>query len=306
MVRPMTRVGIVRNPFSHRHNRGRSLEAETSGEILIAITDTTDAIDHALDAFAAARIDLLAIDGGDGTIREVLSRAPEVFGGRMPRLTVLPNGKTNALALDLYEGRTWSLGAALNPSSGRLKTRRPLELWRAGAASPELRGFILGTGAFVRAIQLAQKTHQLGAFDNLAVGLTLAGAMGQAFFGSARNPWRAGEPIDLGGAMPTGAATTLLLASTLKRMPMGFKPFGELRDGLKVLTVDAPAHRLARAFPVVMSGRDEPWLAEAGYRRADLESFHLALAGDLVLDGEIYSGGEWEVRAGAPLEFLVP
>ncbi|MDB5454123.1 MAG: hypothetical protein JWO33_2701, partial [Caulobacteraceae bacterium] len=60
------RVGIIRNPNSHRHSAGRNLAAEASGEVLLAIPDTIDALDHALTAFAAAEIDLLAIDGGDG------------------------------------------------------------------------------------------------------------------------------------------------------------------------------------------------------------------------------------------------
>lgn len=311
MARPLNRpgavrVGVIRNPLSHRNSAGRNLAAEASAELLIAVADTTDGLEHALTAFAATGVELLVIDGGDGTVREVISRAPEVFGARMPRLTVLPSGKTNALALDLNEGQDWSLTAALSPGGGRIKTRRPLELWRPGAEGPELRGFILGTGAYVRAINLAQTTHRLGAFDNFAVGLTLAGAIGRAFFGSVRNPWRTGDPIGIQRAVPGAGDTLLLLASTLKRMPLGFTPFGPLRDGLKLLVVDAPARRLARALPIVISGRDAPWLADAGYRRADLDSFAIDVPGEIVLDGEIYPGGVLEVRTGPPLEFLVP
>ena len=306
MARSLVRAGVIRNPFSHRHSAGRSLAAEASGEVLIAIPDTTDAIDHALTAFAAAGINLLVVDGGDGTVREVISRAPEVFGAAMPRLTILPSGKTNALALDLCEGRDWNLAAALSPNVGRIKTRRPLELWRPGAAIPELRGFILGTGAYVRAIHLAQHTHRLGAFDNLAVGVTLVGALGRGLTGGVRNPWRAGEALGLGPELAGADHTMLLLASTLKRMPLGIMPFGPLRDGLKVLSVDAPGRKLARAARVVVTGKDAPWLEAAGYRRVALEGFDMPTAGEIVLDGEIYPGGAWQVRVGAPMEFLVP
>ncbi len=127
------RAGIIRNPMSHRNSAGRNLAAEASGDVLLAIPESPDSIDHALDAFAAAGVDLLVVDGGDGTVREVISRAPRVFGSRMPRLTVMPGGKTNALALDLLAGRPWDLGKAL-AGEGEIKTRRPLELWRPGAA----------------------------------------------------------------------------------------------------------------------------------------------------------------------------
>jgi diacylglycerol kinase (ATP) len=310
-VRPATargavRAGVIRNPRSHQHSAGRSLAAEASGEVMIAIPDTTDAIDHALTAFAAARIDLLVVDGGDGTVREVISRAPEIFGTRMPRLTILPNGKTNALSLDLSEGQPWSLGAALSPGAGRIKTRRPLEIWRPGAATPELRGFILGTGAYVRAIRLGQHAHRLGAFNDLAVALTVVGAVGRSLLAGDRNPWRAGEALELSANLPAAPATLLLMASTLKRMPLGLMPFGPLRDGLKVLTIDAPGRRLAKALRLLVSGEIIPWLEEIGYHRRDPEEFCLSLAGEVVLDGEIYPGGDLIVRTGEPLEFLVP
>ena len=55
----------------------------------------------ALRRFAAEGVDLVVIDGGDGTVREVITRLPEAYGGPMPRLAVVPNGKTNALAIDI-------------------------------------------------------------------------------------------------------------------------------------------------------------------------------------------------------------
>ena len=116
----------------------------------------------------------------------------------------------------------------------------------------------------------------------------------------------AGEALGLGPELAGADHTMLLLASTLKRMPLGIMPFGPLRDGLKVLSVDAPGRKLARAARVVVTGKDAPWLEAAGYRRVDLEGFDMPTAGEIVLDGEIYPGGAWQVRVGAPMEFLVP
>lgn len=101
-------------------------------------------------------------------------------------------------------------------------------------------------------------------------------------------------------------ARFLLLASTLKRLPLGVKPFGAPREGLKVLTVEAPPRRFARALPILLRGGDAPWLAQAGYRRRDLTAFDVTGPGDFVLDGEIYPGGRLTVRQGRELEFVIP
>lgn len=101
-------------------------------------------------------------------------------------------------------------------------------------------------------------------------------------------------------------ARFLLLASTLKRLPLGVKPFGAPREGLKVLTVEAPPRRFARALPILLRGGDAPWLAQAGYHRRDLTAFDVTGPGDFVLDGEIYPGGRLTVRQGRELEFVIP
>ena len=94
------------------------------------------------------------------------------------------------------------------------------------------------------------------------------------------------------------------LRQLAQRLPI--EPFGEPREGLKVLSIAAPPRRLIEAVPVLLAGRDAPWLAKCGYRRDDLAAFEVASPGDFVLDGEIYRGGDYAVRQGPELEFVVP
>ena len=98
----------------------------------------------------------------------------------------------------------------------------------------------------------------------------------------------------------------LVMASTMKRLPLGVKPFGEPREGLKVLSIDAPPPRFFQALPILLKGGDAPWLAGAGYRRHDLPAFDVSCPGDFVLDGEIYPAGDLTVRQGQELEFVIP
>ncbi|WP_165842896.1 diacylglycerol/lipid kinase family protein [Phenylobacterium deserti] len=304
----MIHAGVLTNPRSRRNLAGAQPTPAPAG-VQVEVSRGLETLDEELARLAAARIDLLVIDGGDGTVREVLTRAPRCFTAGMPRIAVLPSGKTNVLAHDLGAPRGWTLEQALaSAERGGVASRSPLEVLRPGATSPDLRGFVFGAAAYVRASELAQTGHRLGIFNNLSVAATLAAAVLQTLTGRDDRGWRAGERLALGfdGEAPCEQQLFLLLASTLERLPMGLAPFGAGTRGLRALTVEAPPRRLAAALPPVLAGRSPAWLEAAGYRRHALEIFDLRLPSSFVLDGETYPGGELTVRRGAPLQFVTP
>jgi diacylglycerol kinase (ATP) len=264
-------------------------------------------LDDVLAWFARSGVDLVVIDGGDGTVRDVLSRVDRAYGQGLPRFAIIPNGKTNALALDLGMRLGTPVERVLAGGGERTKVRACLEVVRAGQNEPEFRGFLFGLAAFVRGTELAQKTHGLGFFDNAAIVATILSAGLRTLAGGPGDPWRKGETATLAlGERPAETrAWFLALASTLKRFPLGFQPFGEPHEGLKVLTVDAPPLRLPAAVPAVLRGSQASWLAEAGYRRKDVASLGVSAAGSFVLDGEIFPAGELTVRQGPDVEFVM-
>lgn len=303
----MIRAGLIWNQHSHR-NRGSGGPAPLPEDVIDIVPEQPSHLMAGLKRLASEGVELVVIDGGDGTIREVLTRLPEAYGGKLPRLAVLPNGKTNALALDIETpiGTTLEDILAAVEAGKPTKRRQCLEVLRAGETTPERRGFLFGMGAFVRATKLAQKNHGKGFFDNAAVGVTMLGGLARTVLGGAGDRWRRGEPATLSYMGPEATRRFLVMASTFKRFPMGFKPYGEPREGLKVLTVDAPPRRLLTALPRIIRGDDTPWLAEHGYRRDDVASFRIAWEGDFVLDGEPYKGGDLAIRQGPSLEFVIP
>jgi hypothetical protein len=302
----LIRAGLIWNQHSHR-NRGSGGPAPLPEDVIDIVPEQPSHLMAGLKRLAGEGVELVVIDGGDGTIREVLTRLPEAYGGRLPKLAVLPNGKTNALALDIETpiGTTLEEILAAAEAGRPTKRRQCLEVVRAGCETPERRGFLFGVGAFVRATKLAQKNHGRGWFDNAAVGVTIAGAAARTILGGAGDRWRRGEAMDLSLA-PGERPWFLVMASTFKRFPMGFKPYGEPREGLKVLSVESPPRRLLSAVPLIMKGRDAPWLETHGYGRIDVEACALAWTGDFVLDGEAYKGGELTIRQGPSLEFVIP
>ena len=303
------RVGIICNPKAHR-NRGAEYEAGMPGanSVTVAAPPTREALRDVLADFAAKRIDLLVIDGGDGTVRDVLTAAGDQWGRHWPRVAVIPSGKTNALALDLGLPEGWTLSEALVAArQGHVVSRRTVEVSRGDGATP-LRGFLFGAGAFVTATELAQHTHRAGAFNGVAVGLALCWAVLQTLFGPVTGSWRKGTAmrLRLAGHEPEARQRYLLLASTLERLPLGIKPFGPARRGLRLLAVDAPPRRLWAAAPAVVGGWKAPWLEAAGYHRLETAGFDVAMEEGFILDGEHYDGGALAVRPGPKLSFIVP
>lgn len=301
----MIRAGVIWNPKSHR-NRGGDPAPPPGVVVEMAPSDPAQLFE-ALERIAALGVDLVVVDGGDGTIREVVSHLPEAFGATLPRLAVIPSGKTNALALDVGcpLGTTLEQLLAAADAGRPTKRRACLEIVRPGSDAPERRGFLFGLGAFVHATELAQAHHGLGILDGAAVATTLVNAAWRTLMGEETDPWRRGEPVRL-SLDPDVPYWFLALASTLKRFPLSLKPFGEPRDGLKVLAVEAPPKNLFRAVPAILVGRDPEWLASHGYRRADLDAFDVSLESHFVLDGEVYEGGALTVRQGPEFEFVVP
>ena len=302
-------IGIVCNPKAHR-NHGAAYEEGMPGadSVLLAAPRTREALGAVLAQFAAKRIDLLVIDGGDGTVRDVLTAAESIWAAAWPRIVVIPSGKTNALAIDLGIPKGWTLTQALDAMrAGRIEARRPVEISRHDGRSP-LRGFLFGVGAFVDGTELAQHTHRAGAFNGIAVGLAVGWAVLQTMFGPATSRWRRGTMLRLGmaGEMPEARARYLLLASTLGRLPLGIKPFGKAKRGLKLLDIDAPPRRMWAGAPAVIVGWEPAWMDKAGYHRREITGFDLALERGFILDGELFPGGALSVRQGPKLSFVVP
>jgi hypothetical protein len=312
-----SRVGLIRNPRSHRNASLTDADRHPRPGVVAAAPRSRAELRDVLGQFARSRIDLLVIDGGDGTVRDVLTCAEDVWGARWPRIAVLPSGKTNALAIDLGLPHDWTLDQALAAArDGRVASRAPVEIERRDGLGQPVRGFLVGAGGFVAATELAQRAHRAGAFNGVGVGLALSWAIAQTFFGPADGRWRRGERMRLRyhprsvpmHAAPLAAdrAHYLLLASTLERMPLGLKPFGKPRPGMKTLSIDAPPRRMLTAPATLLSGAEPAWLDRAGYHRVDAPSLDVDLEGSFILDGEVFPGGSYRISEGSPLSFVIP
>jgi len=259
--------------------------------------------------FVREAVDLIVIDGGDGTVREVMSAAQRAYKGHPPRLAVLPAGKTNALAMDLGIPDSWSLTDIVAAHrADRVAWRSPIHIRWGHGRHPEQLGFIFGFGAYVRATMLAQRVHRRGGFNSLAVLLTLGWALLRTVLGGSRSPWTRGDTIRTSrdNVDIVSENIYLIFGSSLHRMPLGLRPFGQPRDGLKFLAMKAPPRHLLRSLPRLLWSDQSARLEQDGFVRRDVEQVTLSIRKSFILDGERFPGGNLTIARGAPIAFLVP
>lgn len=314
-------VGVIYNPRSHR-NLGADFDCGVCPHVHIAQPRERGQLPLALAEFAEKGIDLLVINGGDGTVRDVLTTGQAVFGDDWPVVAVLPKGKTNALTVDLGVPDDWTLQDAIDAlDDGNRVYRRPMTvsaLGEAGASSgiSSVAGFILGAGAFTKATQAGQSAHKLGAFDSMVVAVTGLWALLQSLFAGRGNAWRKGARMRIGlGAADAPMAHSgsgdpamrqILFASTLERLPAGIKPFGPLRSGLKLVVIDQISRRTTALIPLVLLGKIKGSLRQRGIHQVAATQFSLSIDDQFILDGEAFPPGDYRIDQGPELAFVAP
>lgn len=314
-VRQEPLVGVIRNLRSHRqasspadwHGRA-SLLVETPGE--------RGELQDVLARFAELRVDYIAVVGGDGTVRDVLTCGEGYFGKSWPPLIVVPSGKTNALAVDLGLPARWTLEQALEAlAAGRTAQRRPLVVAQRDNTDARVQGFVFGGGAYASAIQLGQRAHDKGAFNNLAVAVTAGWAFLQTLFGTAGNVWRRGTPMRIYDEQGRDLAHSgfgrrderhLVFASTLNRFPGGIHPFGKRDEGLRAAVIDSANHGLLLRILQVFRGRVSEGMRHFGYHVVEGEGLQIDLGERFILDGEAFPAGRYRLSIGPKLRFVVP
>jgi hypothetical protein len=299
------RIAVIANPRSRALRAGRFGLGPALAGLPHAAPDSPEALRQALAAFAVQGVGLLAVQGGDGTLREVLTALPAAYGDDPPEIALLATGKTNLAARVL--GGAGPGAAALArlrqaAACGALRRRSVPVLEVARAGQTPLRGLLFGLGAFTEAKLLAQrKLDPHGIHDRLAVLLALLGV--------ARSVWRADHRLRLGlpmtvsadGEAPRGGARFLALATPLDRLMLGLWPFwGEGPGRLRWLDVMAPPRRLTAALLAARMRRPRPWMPAAGYHSQLADRVVLGFAAPFVLDGEIFEPGPQGVVLSAP------
>ncbi len=295
------RIGLLSNPESGRNKRHfssfRALFASTPA-LFHKEAVTPDEIRHALAGFADLAVNLLVINGGDGTIQATLNalmndRAFSI----MPRLAVLPAGTANMIAGDVglgpYSPGTLEKLLAQNESfySDRNITKRGLLRVKFPDERPPMYGMFFGAGAIYFGTQMGRQTKQsVGRLGEWGAGLILAKFLMALATGSKKglHPVSVGLSVD---GIDCGTQEFLVLfVTSLERLFLGMKPFWNLDPGpLHYTGLTVPYRHLWRLLPALLRGKQHPSAnKENGYDSQNPREIRLHLTSGFVLDGEMY------------------
>ncbi len=106
----MAGIGLISNPKARQNKRRPRLlrlMQEYHDEVLLSrFTNDLPELDAALDEFHRKKVDIVAVNGGDGTLHLVITKMIQVWGDRpLPPIAVLRGGTINQVATNVKARR---------------------------------------------------------------------------------------------------------------------------------------------------------------------------------------------------------
>lgn len=310
-------VGLISNPNSgHNRSQFQRIERRVAqcSAIHHVITHSAADILPALQAFADDKIEILAINGGDGTASSVLGCLLESqLFDTLPRIALLPGGTANMNAGDI--GVRGKLAGAIDrfcdwcdserAVNGRLAKRSMLRVEESEHAARY--GMFLGAGAIIHGTEYAHENiHSRGLRDDFSLALGTA----RTVWGVLRNDPAFNRHVEIAMTFDNHSRqydTLILVVSTLHRLAFGMRPFWSHEPGAIRLTVfEQGCSRFARTFLSIIRGKpSRNAIPEQGYRSHNTNHLQLQMHGKLNLDGEILEiDGRVDISATGEIEFL--
>lgn len=307
------RVGVLNNLRAGRSRKqvGQVLEVLRGYPDVVHVeTESVRALPEALGELTRREVDLLVVNGGDGTLQYVLTELLD--GPELPSLRFvapLRGGRTNMTASDLgahpHPGR--GLAGLLDAiAQGELDARlvpRPVLRVESTRRSEVQYGMFFGAGMIQRAVSLVHRIFppgQQGVFGaGLVTGALLLKVLTRPSDGIL-SPDKAAIAID---GTPIGDGEFyLLIASTLSRLFLRMNPFwGQGPGGVRLTAIATRATRPVVAAPGIFRGRPRDFVtSENGYHGANAQRVQIGMGCGFTIDGEIFAPEPDEVvRLGA-------
>lgn len=272
-------------------------------------------VPDAVAEFADRGVELLVVNGGDGTLQRALTEILGHTPGWRPIIAPLRSGRTNMAALDLGASRTPTRALrhlVEDAREGRIASRvtsRPVMRMELEGEGPAHFGMFFGAGIIYRGIQLNHhrfpKEKAKGLFGPL---VTIGELLPQVISGRQAGilaPDKLQITLD---RQPAGTdAYTLVIATTLERFFLRMRPFWGTGPGpLRLTTMTAGTRGFGRALPQILRGRP-PARPTEGLSSCNAHEGRFRLDCGVTLDGELFdpkSGRVVRLTAPERVEFL--
>ena len=279
-----------------------------------------DQIGRALQTIARVEPSVIVINGGDGTVQAALTELyqGEHFKGKVPPIAVLPNGKTNLIALDLgtYGDPLKALDRIVELAKTGLDqhvvARELIALSDGQVGSrPVLGMFLGGAGLADYILYCRHRIYPLGLSNGLSHFLTAVAVVFSLLLGIGGKymPPRA-RPIQV-SLIREGQLRgrfSLLIVTTLEKLLLGARAgSGDSVGSMKLMAVDQSLPALFRMLFASLSGQlGKHKLSGIHLERGDM----IRIEGDhssVILDGELFqadAGRPIVLTSTAPVPFL--
>lgn len=319
----MATVALLSNP---RSTGNRSLlprvreYCAAHGDIFHYEVEDVDQIGDAIRTIALVGPRVIAINGGDGTVQAALTElhSGAHFGGSPPPVAVLPNGKTNLIALDLgADGDPiGALERVVELAKGDLAPhviQRQLIMLNSGNDRPVL-GMFLG-GAYLADVILycRHRIYPLGLPNGIShVLAAILGlfAMISGWGGGRLPPKPAPLRVSLIKQGELSGRFSLLIVTTLEKLLLSVRTgdaAAATSGRMKLLAVDRSLGSLLRMLRVMRRGT----LGQAPVEGVHFEQGdEIRIEGDhsnVILDGELFEARKDRpivLTSTAPVPFL--
>jgi diacylglycerol kinase family enzyme len=310
-------IGIVNNPRSrrNRHKPGLAerLRARVDGQGMVLDASTPEELRDAVQRFQAAEIDLLGVNGGDGTGHQVLTAFVEAYGDRpLPRLLLLRGGAMNTVAHGHgISGNPEAILKAVLEARRRGIQLRTVErdLLRVEAdGGPARYGFIFGTGVVVSFLEAWERSRDPSPLRAAGLVLRAVGSAARSgpFAISLMRRERLRVETD-GEEWPDQSYLTLIAGST-PDIGLGFRAFGRCDEQpgfFHAVGVTCTLGPLAMTLPRLRRGR--PWRRRHALDEVARELVLTADRPRFTVDGDLYAARERvRVTTGPGIELVVP
>lgn len=312
-------IGMVTNPRSGGNKKGLGKIREflaRNPEIHHGEAVTPSEVHGVLADFASKGVNLLVVNGGDGTVQSVLTAlyVRSLFPAP-PLLALLQAGTTSMLSRDvgvpgtpvaaLAKILSWKSSAGR--SSPSVFERHVLKLSQADDSEPVC-GMFFGAGAIPQGIDLCHTSmNPNGVRGELLPGLIIARFLLAALNGNETFAPSTHMEIRFDAASPQENSYLVAMISTLERLFLGLHPFwGTEAAPLHFTALKANPPYLLRNLPYLLRGRRTKTASpENGFFSHNVREITLDFKGKFTLDGEIFEAkGPLIIEPAGPARFL--
>jgi diacylglycerol kinase (ATP) len=296
---------VLSNPLSGGNRKGLRHIKEVLSSYPQAIHRevlTLEDIRSALADFARREVNLVILNGGDGTVHGVLTA---LFNSRAfetaPFIAVLRAGTASMIGGDV--GLAGSPRRALRrilhwaaKGDGRPETLlRPVMGIQSPAHEKPLCGMFFGAGTIYEGIRFFhQRINTPGIRGELAPAVTLLVILLSRLKRQSKLLSTVTVEASLDGRQPEEKTWLMFFVTCLERLFLGLRPFwGNGQGSLHFTAITEHPMAFWRSLPFLLRGRKGPHVRpDNGFFSQEISEGRLAMAGGFTLDGELYELGE--------------